>query len=100
MGRSIRAPRPHVALASRLILPYRIAIPLGSGFCAKITPLFRCVTREECAMEVRCPVCSAVLRRIDGIHGGGEPPVWSDPRGQYVQCNECSTRLDWPLPKP
>lgn len=42
-----------------------------------------------------CPKCSAVLRRIDGLHQAGEPYLQNDARGSFMVCLKCHARVDW-----
>ena len=55
---------------------------------------------------ISCPKCSAVLRRIDGLHQAGEPFMQADEQGQFMICLTCQTRVPWvdedqpPTPEP
>jgi hypothetical protein len=45
------------------------------------------------------PGCGAVIRKILGLHRFGEPMVWKDDDGEFVQCPRCQARIPWPPPE-
>ena len=44
---------------------------------------------------ITCPECSAVLRRVDGLHQQGEPYMQLDERGSFMLCLKCGARVAW-----
>lgn len=44
------------------------------------------------------PRCGAVLRQVAGLHSAGDPPLQSDPQGDFVRCPKCGARIAWPPP--
>ena len=57
-------------------------------------------TRSSVLMDARliCPTpgCGTVIRKHIGLHGPGEPMVWTDARGEHVRCPRCHVRIPWP----
>lgn len=45
------------------------------------------------------PGCETVIRKKLGLHNFGEPNVWTDERGYFVQCPKCRVRIAWPPPQ-
>jgi hypothetical protein len=46
-------------------------------------------------MMIDCPQCSAVMRRVPGLHQAGEPYMQSDEHGSFMTCLMCGTRVAW-----
>ncbi|HJU22181.1 MAG TPA: hypothetical protein VJ891_06700 [Casimicrobiaceae bacterium] len=44
------------------------------------------------------PECGTVIRKRLGLHNFGEPNVWTDDDGHFVQCPACRVRIPWPPP--
>jgi hypothetical protein len=47
-------------------------------------------------MVCATPGCGTVIRKTLGLHNHGEPSVWSDDHGRFVQCPKCRARIAWP----
>jgi hypothetical protein len=56
------------------------------------------VTFMEADMLCPTPGCETVIRKTLGLHGFGEPNVWKDDEGYFVQCPKCRRRIPWPPP--
>jgi hypothetical protein len=52
--------------------------------------------RMEPDMVCPTPGCETVIRRTLGLHTYGEPNVWTDEQGAFVQCPQCHRRIAWP----
>ena len=50
--------------------------------------------------DMVCPTadCKTVIRKKLVLHNFGEPNVWTDDRGPFVQCPKCRVRIPWPPP--
>ena len=50
--------------------------------------------------DLLCPTpgCATVIRKKLGLHTLGEPNVWEDQAGYFVQCPKCGVRISWPPP--
>jgi hypothetical protein len=48
--------------------------------------------------DMVCPTqgCETVIRTKLGLHHYGEPNVWTDEQGAFVQCPKCHRRIAWP----
>jgi endogenous inhibitor of DNA gyrase (YacG/DUF329 family) len=45
---------------------------------------------------ITCPNCSAVSRRIDGLHqAAAEPFLLCDQLGWFMNCPTCETKVRW-----
>ena len=42
-----------------------------------------------------CPNCSAVLRKVPGLHQEGEPYLRCDEQGTFMLCLKCEARVAW-----
>ena len=42
-----------------------------------------------------CPTCSAVLRRLDGLHQPDEPYLQNDGEASFMVCLMCGAKLRW-----
>lgn len=49
----------------------------------------RVTVEREIAVQILCPACGAVLRRVAGLHYAGEPPAAMDERGRLIRCLRC-----------
>ena len=45
-----------------------------------------------------CPRCTAVLRKVPGLHQEGEPYLCTDEQGAFMLCLHCGTRVPWAEP--
>ena len=52
--------------------------------------------RMEPDMVCPTPDCETLIRRKLGLHNYGEPNVWTDEQGPFVQCPNCHRRIAWP----
>lgn len=52
----------------------------------------------ELAFVCPTPGCETVIRKRPGLLLTGEPMIWSDEKGQFVQCPSCHVRISWPRP--
>jgi hypothetical protein len=50
----------------------------------------------EADMVCPTPDCGTVIRKKLGLHTFGEPNVWTDELGLFVQCPNCHVRIAWP----
>ena len=52
----------------------------------------------EAGLLCPTPDCNTVIRKTLGLHTFGEPNVWIDEKGEFVQCPKCHVRIAWPPP--
>ena len=42
-----------------------------------------------------CPNCSAVLRKVPGLHQEGEPYLRHNEQGTFMVCLKCEAHVPW-----